>query len=97
MTPQDALTRVIEHREIFREEMLTLMRQIMTGEVSPSLIAAFLIGLRVKKETIGEIAAAAEVMREFLLGQSRPRDAQKKQTSRKSHRLGPRKYSAPLC
>ena len=65
MTPQDALTRVIEHREIFREEMLTLMRRIMTGEVPPTLIAAILIGLRVKKETIGEIAAAAEVMREF--------------------------------
>ena len=65
MTPQDALTRVIEHREIFRDEMLTLMRQIMSGEVPPTLIAAILIGLRVKKETIGEIAAAAEVMREF--------------------------------
>jgi anthranilate phosphoribosyltransferase len=65
MTPQEALTRVIEHREIFREEMLALMRAIMSGEVSPSLIAAIIIGLRVKKETIGEISAAAEVMREF--------------------------------
>jgi anthranilate phosphoribosyltransferase len=65
MTPQEALTRVIEHREIFREEMLTLMRAIMSGEVSPTLIAAIIVGLRVKKETIGEIAAAAEVMREF--------------------------------
>ena len=65
MSPQDALNRVIEHREIFREEMLALMRSIMSGEVSPALIAAILIGLRVKKETIGEIAAAAEVMREF--------------------------------
>ena len=65
MTPQDALNRVIEHREIFREEMLSLMRSIMNGEVSPGLIAAILIALRVKKETIGEIAAAAEVMREF--------------------------------
>src|SRR5687768_10031130 len=65
MTPQEALNRVIEHREIFREEMLALMRSIMSGEVPPALIAAILIGLRVKKETIGEIAAAAEVMREF--------------------------------
>ncbi len=65
MTPQEALGRVIEHREIFREEMLGLMRSIMSGEVPPALIAAILIGLRVKKETIGEIAAAAEVMREF--------------------------------
>ncbi|MGH8620648.1 MAG: anthranilate phosphoribosyltransferase [Burkholderiales bacterium] len=65
MTPQEALSRVIEHREIFREEMLSLMRSIMSGQVSPQLIAAIIIGLRVKKETIGEIAAAAEVMREF--------------------------------
>ena len=65
MTPQEALTRVIEHREIFHEEMLSLMRQIMSGEVSPTLISAITIGLRVKKETIGEIAAAAQVMREF--------------------------------
>ena len=65
MNAQDALNRVIEHREIFREEMLGLMRAIMSGEVPPILIAALLIGLRVKKETIGEIAAAAEVMREF--------------------------------
>ncbi|MBX9963491.1 MAG: anthranilate phosphoribosyltransferase [Burkholderiales bacterium] len=65
MTPQEALTRVIEHREIFHEEMLSLMRQIMRGELSPTLIAAFITGLRVKKETIGEIAAAATVMREF--------------------------------
>ena len=65
MTPQEALTRIIEHREIFQEEMLSLMRQIMSGEVSPTLIAAIITGLRVKKETIGEIAAAAQVMREF--------------------------------
>jgi len=65
MTPQDALVRVIEHREIFHEEMVSLMRQIMSGEVSPTLIAAIVVGLRVKKETIGEIAAAAQVMREF--------------------------------
>src|SRR5262249_9305427 len=65
MTPQEALARVIEHREIFREEMLTLMRSIMSGEVSPTMIAAIMIGLRVKKEPRGEIAAGAEVMREF--------------------------------
>ncbi len=65
MTPQEALVRVIEHREIFHDEMLSLMRQIMSGEMSPTLIAAIIIGLRVKKETIGEITAAAQVMREF--------------------------------
>jgi anthranilate phosphoribosyltransferase len=65
MKPQEALERIIEHREIFHEEMLSLMRQIMRGEVSSALSAAIMIGLRVKKETIGEIAAAAQVMREF--------------------------------
>ncbi|MEX8520249.1 MAG: anthranilate phosphoribosyltransferase [Leptothrix sp. (in: b-proteobacteria)] len=61
----DALTRIIDHREIFHDEMLTLMRRIMSGEMSPVMIAAFAVGLRVKKETIGEITAAAQVMREF--------------------------------
>ncbi len=65
MKPQEALTRIIEHREIFHDEMLSLMRQIMRGELSPALIAAIVTGLRVKKETIGEITAAAQVMREF--------------------------------
>jgi anthranilate phosphoribosyltransferase len=65
MKPQEALARIIEHREIFHEEMLALMRQIMSGEVSAPMIAAIVTGLRVKKETIGEIAAAAQVMREF--------------------------------
>jgi anthranilate phosphoribosyltransferase len=65
MKPQDALTRVIEHREIFHDEMVSLMRQIMGGEVTPVMIAAIITGLRVKKETIGEIAAAATVMREL--------------------------------
>ena len=65
ITNTDALVRVIEHREIFHDEMLALMRRIMSGEMSPVMIAALSIGLRVKKETIGEIAAAAQVMREF--------------------------------
>lgn len=65
ITPQEALLRCIEHREIFHDEMLYLFRQIMAGEMSPTMIAALTIALRVKKETIGEIAAAAQVMREF--------------------------------
>ena len=65
ITPSQAVQRTIEHREIFHDEMLHLMRMIMTGEMSPLMSAAFLTGLRVKKETIGEITAAAEVMREF--------------------------------
>ncbi|MCZ8294768.1 MAG: anthranilate phosphoribosyltransferase [Hylemonella sp.] len=65
ITPQEALQRVIEHREIFHDEMLHIMRLIMSGEMSPVLMAALITGLRVKKETIGEITAAAQVMREF--------------------------------
>jgi anthranilate phosphoribosyltransferase len=65
ITDQQALQRVIEHREIFHDEMLHLMRRVMTGEMSPLIMAAFITGLRVKKETVGEITAAAQVMREF--------------------------------
>jgi anthranilate phosphoribosyltransferase len=65
ITPQEALARVIDHREIFHDEMLGLMRGIMNGEVSPVMMSALLTGLRVKKETVGEITAAAQVMREF--------------------------------
>ncbi len=65
ITPSEALSRCIEHREIFHDEMLHLMRMLMRGDMSPTLAAALLMGLRVKKETIGEITAAATVMREF--------------------------------
>jgi anthranilate phosphoribosyltransferase len=61
----EAIQRTVEHREIFHDEMLHVMRQIMRGELTPAQIAGFIIGLRVKKETVGEIAAAAQVMREF--------------------------------
>jgi anthranilate phosphoribosyltransferase len=65
ITPQEALQRTIEHREIFHDEMIALMRQIMRGEVSPLMTAAIITGLRVKKETVGEITGAARVMREL--------------------------------
>ena len=65
ISPSQALTRCIEHREIFHDEMLSLWRGLMSGELSPVQIAGLLMGLRVKKETIGEIAAAARIMREF--------------------------------
>ncbi|MBY0473802.1 MAG: anthranilate phosphoribosyltransferase [Nitrosomonas sp.] len=65
MNPQEALQRIIAQQEILHDDMIVLMRQIMQGEISPMLIAAIITGLRVKKETIGEIAAAAQVMREF--------------------------------
>ena len=74
ITPQEALQRTIEHREIFHDEMLHLMRQIMAGEVSPVMTAAILTGLRVKKETIGEIGAAARVMRELATPVNVPYD-----------------------
>ncbi len=65
ITPQEAIERCIEHREIFPDEMRELMRMIMSGEMPHCLMSSLLIGLRVKKETVGEITAAAEVMREF--------------------------------
>jgi len=65
ITPHEALQRTIEHREIFHDEMIALMRQIMRGEVSAVMTAAIITGLRVKKETVGEITGAARVMREL--------------------------------
>ncbi len=65
MSPQEILTRIIQHQDIPHDDMLVLMRQIMQGELSPVLIAAIITGLRVKRESIDEIAAAAQVMREF--------------------------------
>ena len=65
--PQEALLRCIEHREIFHDEMLSLFRSIMSGEMTPVMIAALTVGFRVKKETVGEIADA----RVFPQGQSR--------------------------
>jgi len=67
MTPQEALQRIIDQREIFHDEMVDIMRQIMRGEVSPVMTAAILSGMRAKKETIGEITGAAQVMREFAV------------------------------
>ena len=65
ISPQEALVRTIEHREIFHDEMLHSVRLIMKGDVSPVMMAALITGLRVKKESIGEITAAATVMREL--------------------------------
>jgi len=65
MTPQEALNRLIERREIFHDEMLSIMRQIMSGQLTPAQIAGIIIGLRVKGETVEEIAAAAQVLRDL--------------------------------
>lgn len=67
MTPHEALTRIIVHKNLTQDEMTSLMRQMMHGETSPVLIAAIIIGLRVKKESVEEIAAAAQVMRELVV------------------------------
>jgi len=65
MTPQAALTALIEKRDLSRDEMLSVMQQIMGGELTPVQIAGILIALRCKGETVTEIAAAAQVMREL--------------------------------
>ena len=65
MTPQEALNRLIDRREIFQDEMLSIMRQIMSGQLTPVQTAGIIIGLRVKGETVEEIAAAAQVLREL--------------------------------
>lgn len=67
ITPQQALLRLIDNNELFYDEMTDLMRQIMRGEVPPEQLAGILVGLRIKVETVSEIAAAAAVMREFAL------------------------------
>ena len=72
ITPQEALQRTIEHREIFHDEMLHLMRMIMQGELSPVMLASIVTGLRVKKETIGAITAAAQVEMLKVLAPSPP-------------------------
>lgn len=67
ITPQQAIERLISNNELFYDEMTDLMRQIMSGQVPPEQIAAILVGLRIKVETVSEISAAAAVMREFAL------------------------------
>jgi anthranilate phosphoribosyltransferase len=64
-TPQEAINRLSDKREIFYDEMVDLMRQVMEGKVSPVQLSAILMGLHVKTESVSEIAAAASVMREF--------------------------------
>ena len=64
-TPQEAINRLSDKREIFFDEMVDLFRQVMEGKVTPVQLAAILMGLHVKTESVSEIAAAAQVMREF--------------------------------
>lgn len=62
-----ALRAVTEHRDLTMEEMSSVMTSIMTGKATPAQIGGFLIGLRMKGETVEEIAAAAQVMRELVI------------------------------
>ena len=64
-TPLEAINRLCDKREIFYDEMVDLMRQVMEGKVPQVQLAAILMGLHVKTESVSEIAAAAAVMREF--------------------------------
>ena len=65
ITPKEALQQCIEHQELSHEAMTGIMRLMMSGELTPALVAGILVALRTKKETISEIVAAAKVMREF--------------------------------
>ncbi len=65
ITTQEALNRLIDNNELFYDEMVFIMREIMSGNIAPEVISALLIGLRIKVETVSEISAAASVMQEF--------------------------------
>lgn len=65
MDVRTILTALIDKRDLTRDEMLSVMRQIMSGQLTPVQIAGILVALRAKGETVSEISAAAEVMREL--------------------------------
>lgn len=65
MDMQGAIKAVTEKQDLSAEDMTTVMRTIMTGEATPAQIGGFLVGLRMKGETVDEVAAAASVMREL--------------------------------
>jgi len=65
MDMQGAIRAVTEKRHLTEADMAAVMRMIMTGQATPAQIGGFLVGLRLKGETVAEIAAAARVMREL--------------------------------
>ncbi|MFM9912655.1 MAG: anthranilate phosphoribosyltransferase [Methylophilaceae bacterium] len=62
---KDMLSKLLQRADLSRDEMLAVMRQVMAGELTPAQISALLVALRIKGETVDEIAAAAQVMREL--------------------------------
>ncbi|MBU1295516.1 MAG: anthranilate phosphoribosyltransferase, partial [Gammaproteobacteria bacterium] len=65
MDIQKAIAAVVERQDLSGDEMQIVMHDIMTGKATPAQIGGFLIGLRMKGETVEEITAAAQVMREL--------------------------------
>jgi len=68
MDMQSAIRNVLDKQDLSRDDMTEVMRLIMTGEATPAQIGGFLVGLRMKGETVDEITAAASVMRELASG-----------------------------
>jgi len=75
MTLREALEKIATHQDLTGEEMRTVMNLIMDGEATPSQIGAFLMGMRVKGETVGEIAAAVSILRERMVRVEAPEGA----------------------
>jgi anthranilate phosphoribosyltransferase len=70
-----ALGKIADNKDLTGEEMRSVMRIIMAGEATPSQIGAFLMGMRIKGETVGEIAAAVSILREQMIPVEAPEDA----------------------
>ncbi|MFA7522864.1 MAG: anthranilate phosphoribosyltransferase [Halothiobacillaceae bacterium] len=68
MDIRDAITRIVDRHDLTREQMYVVMHQIMAGEATAVQVAGFMVALRMKGETVDEITAAAEVMRELAVG-----------------------------
>jgi len=75
MDIKGALAKIAQRQDLTGEEMRSVMNIIMSGEATPSQIGAFLLGMRVKGETVGEIAAAVSIMREKMVPVEAPAES----------------------